>query len=227
MNVLLVEDNHFVNHYVATLLKDKNYVVHDTVSALGALECVSESHIDLAIIDICLPDMNGVQLVAQLRRQRFSFPIILLTTCNASQDKVDGLEAGADDYLVKPFQKDELLARLHALLRRSTAMSVPRLTAGDYVLDLARKELRIAGELVVLTSFEYLTLECLMSNSRQKVSKQQLLAQLHRDKDDGDPNLVEVMVSRLRKKLMQYSADSPIVTIRYQGYMFTRPCYRA
>ncbi|MNR37074.1 Transcriptional regulatory protein PhoP [compost metagenome] len=108
-------------------------------------------------------------------------------------------------------------------------MSVQRLTAGDYVLDLARKELRIAGELVVLTSFEYLTLECLMSNSRQKISKQQLLAQLHRDKDEGegDPNLVEVMVSRLRKKLMQYSADSPIVTIRYQGYMFTLPSYRA
>lgn len=227
MNLLLVEDNHFVNHYITTLLKDKNYAVHGTSSALSALECVNETQIDIAIVDICLPDMNGLQLVAQLRKQRFSFPIIVLTTCNSSQDKVDGLEAGADDYLVKPFQKDELLARLHALLRRTTTINVPRLTAGDYVLDLARKELRVAGELVSLTSFEYLTLEYLMTHSRQNVTKQQLLVQLYGAKDEGDPNIVEVMVSRLRKKLMRYSATSPIATVRFQGYIFTLPCYRA
>ncbi|MNF77210.1 Transcriptional regulatory protein PhoP [compost metagenome] len=170
--------------------------------------------------------MNGLQLVSQLRRQRLSFPIMMLTACDAWQDKVDGLEAGADDYLVKPFQKGELLARLHALLRRSTFIRASKLTAGNYVLDIARKELSAAGEIVVLTSFEYLILECLMCNSRQMVSKQQLLGQLYGDKDGGDLNIVEVMVSRLRKKLMRHSTTSPIATIRYQGYMFTLPCYR-
>lgn len=227
MHILLVEDNAFYNHYVTTLLKDSNYVVYSAESALDALQYAKEFQIDIAIIDIGLPDMDGLQLVSQLRDLRFSFPIMMLTACNTWQNKVDGLEAGADDYLIKPFQKNELLARLHALLRRSTFIRPSKLTAGDYVLDLARKELKIAGEMVVLTSFEYLTLECLMCNSRQMVSKQKLLVQLYGDKDGGDLNIVEVMVSRLRKKLMRHSlSPTPIVTIRYQGYMFNLPCYR-
>jgi two-component system response regulator PhoP len=225
MHILLVEDNHFYNHYVTTLLESSNYVVYSTMSALSALQYAKEFHIDIAIIDLCLPDMDGLQLVSKLRKQRLSFPIMMLTACNTWQNKVDGLEAGADDYLVKPFQKDELFARLHALLRRSTFIRASKLTAGDYVLDLARKELSAAGEIIALTSFEYLTLECLMRNSRQIISKQQLLSQLYSDKDYGDLNIVEVMVSRLRKKLIRHSTTSPIVTIRNQGYMFTLPCY--
>lgn len=226
MNILLVEDNKFYNHYVTTLLKEGNYAVHSTDSALAALQCVNQYHIDIAIIDIGLPDMNGLQLVSQLRTLRHPFPIIMLTACTAWQDKVDGLEAGADDYLVKPFQKNELLARLNALMRRSTVIRAPKLTAGEFVLDLARKELKIAGKMVVLTKFEYLTLECLMRNSRQLVPKKYLLAQLYDDDGKGDLNIVEVMVSRLRKKLMQYTTTSPISTVRNQGYIFTLPCYQ-
>lgn len=225
MHILLVEDNHFYNHYVTTLLESNNYVVYSTMSALSALQYAKEFHIDIAIIDLCLPGMDGLQLVSKLRKQRLSFPIMMLTACNTWQNKVDGLEAGADDYLVKPFQKDELFARLHALLRRSTFIRASKLTAGDYVLDLARKELSAGGGMIALTSFEYLILECLMRNSRQIVSKRQLCSQLYSDKDDGDLNIVEVMVSRLRKKLMWHSTTSPIATIRYQGYMFTLPCY--
>lgn len=225
MNILLVEDNYFYSHYVTTILKEGNYVVHSTDSAEGALQCVRASHIDIAIIDIGLPGTNGLQLVSQLRKMRLAFPIMMLTSCTAWQDKVDGLEAGADDYLIKPFQKNELLARLNALLRRSTANRIPKLVAGDYVLDIARKELRVAGEIVSLTSFEYLTLECLMRNSRQLVSKQQILLQLYGN-DIGELNIVEVMVSRLRKKLIRDSAAAPIATVRYKGYIFTLPCYR-
>lgn len=226
MHILLVEDNSFYNHYVTTLLKEGNYVVHSTSSAMEAMQCVSENHIDLAIIDVGLPDMNGLQLVSQLRTMRLAFPIMMLTACTTWQDKVDGLEAGADDYLVKPFQKNELLARLNALMRRSTAVRISKLTAGDYVLDLARKELRVADEIVVLTSFEYLTLECLMRNSRQLVTKPQILAQLYGNNDIGELNIAEVMVSRLRKKLMRDSTASPITTIRNKGYIFTLPCYQ-
>lgn len=226
MNILLVEDNQFYSHYVSTLLKEGNYVVHSADSAEKAIQCANESTIDIAIIDIGLPDMNGLQLVSQLREKRLAFPIIMLTAHTAWQNKVDGLEAGADDYLAKPFQKNELLARLNALMRRSTVVRTTKLIAGDYVLDLARKELRIVDELVVLTSFEYLTLECLMRNSRQLVSKQQLLVQLYGN-DDGELNIVESMVSRLRKKLTRDSAAPPINTIRYKGYIFTLPCYQA
>lgn len=226
MNILLVEDNLFYNHYVTMLLKDNNYVVHSTKSASSALQCASEFDIDIAIIDIVLPGMSGLELVSQLRLRRHPFPIMMLTACNAWPDKVDSLEAGADDYLVKPFQKNELLARLNALMRRSTAIRVPKLAAGDYVLYLARKELKIAGNMVALTSFEYLILEFLMRNSRRLVSKKQLLVQLYGHDGGGKQNIVEVMVSRLRKKLMRHSTTSPILTIRYQGYIFTLPCYQ-
>lgn len=226
MNILLVEDNCFYNHYVSTLLKDGYYTVHSAMSAAEALLCANQYNIDVAIIDIGLPDMSGLDLVSQLRKQRHPFPIIMLTACTAWQDKVDGLEAGADDYLVKPFQKNELLARLNALMRRSTAIRAPRLMAGDYMLDLARRELRIADEVVALTSFEYLTLEYLMCNARQLVSKQQLLVQLYGEDGKNDLNIVEVMVSRLRKKFMRGATMSPIATIRYKGYMFILPCYR-
>lgn len=225
MNILLVEDNKFYSHYVTTLLKESNYIVHSTESAEKAMQCASESQIDIAIIDIGLPDMNGLQLVSQLRERRLAFPIMMLTANAAWQNRVDGLDAGADDYLVKPFQKNELLARLHALMRRSTAVRAPKLAAGGYVLDLARKELKIAGEVVALTSFEYLTLEYLMRHSRQLVSKQKLLVQLYGN-DGGDLNIVESMVSRLRKKLTQDGTTSPITTIRYKGYIFTLPCYQ-
>lgn len=225
MNILLVEDNQFYSHYVSTLLKEGNYVVHSADSAEKAMLYASESQIDIAIIDIGLPDMNGLQLVAQFRERRLAFPILMLTAHTAWQHKVDGLDAGADDYLVKPFQKNELLARLNALMRRSTTARTTKLTAGDYILDLARKELNFKGEIVTLTSFEYLTLEFLMRNSRQLVSKRQLLVQLYGN-DNGDLNIVETMVSRLRKKLTRGSSDSPIATVRYKGYIFNLPCYQ-
>lgn len=226
MNILLVEDNYFYNHYVTTLLKEANYVVYSTNSAGDALLCVSEINIDIAIIDIGLPDTNGLQLVSQLRRSRFAFPIIMLTACTAWQNKVDGLEAGADDYLVKPFQKNELLARLHALMRRTTVVRTSKLAAGDYIIDLARKEVKIKDNIVFFTSLEYQTLEFLMRNSRQLISKQQLLTQLYGNNDEHELNIVEVMVSRVRKKLMRDDAVSPIATIRYKGYIFTLPCYQ-
>lgn len=223
MKILLVEDDKLLNHHLTTLLGEAQNQVHGTDSAQVALHYAEDYPIDVAIIDLGLPDMDGLLLIRTLRERQIAFPIIVLTARGNWQDKVEGLEAGADDYLVKPFQKDELLARLNALVRRSAGFISPKVQAGDYELDLSRKELAIAGEVVVLTSFEYLILEYLMRNARQVVSKQQLLDQLYGD-GEGDPNTIEVMVSRLRKKLDPDGEIQPISTIRRQGYIFNLSC---
>ncbi|WP_338140123.1 response regulator transcription factor [Aeromonas allosaccharophila] len=179
MKILLVEDDKLLNHHLSSLLTEADNQVYSTDKAEIALHYAVDYPIDVAIIDLGLPDMDGLQLIRRLRERQIPFPIIVLTARGNWQDKVEGLEAGADDYLVKPFQKDELLARLNALVRRSAGFISPKVKAGDYELDLSRKELTIAGEVAVLTSFEYLILEYLMRNARQVVSKQQLLDQLY------------------------------------------------
>lgn len=223
MKILLVEDDKLLNHHLTTLLTETHNQVHSTDRAQVALHYATNYPIDVAIIDLGLPDLDGLHLIRGLRALQIPFPVIVLTARGNWQDKVEGLEAGADDYLVKPFQKDELLARLNALVRRSAGFISPRVKAGDYELDLSRKELTVASEVVVLTSFEYQILEYLMRNARQVVSKQQLLDQLYGD-GEGDPNIIEVMVSRLRKKLDPEGIILPISTIRRQGYIFNLPC---
>ncbi|QFI54198.1 response regulator [Aeromonas simiae] len=223
MKILLVEDDKLLNHHLTTVLTEAGNQVHSAHQAELAQHYAHEYPIDVGIIDLGLPDMDGLSLIRALREQHIPFPIIILTARGNWQDKVEGLEAGADDYLVKPFQKDELLARLNALMRRSAGFISPKVQAGDYELDLSRKELTVKGEVVVLTSFEYLILEYLMRSARQVVSKQQLLDQLYGD-GEGDPNTIEVMVSRLRKKLDPTGDIQPISTIRRQGYIFNLQC---
>lgn len=223
MKILLVEDDKLLNHHLTTLLGEAGNQVYSAHEGKLALHYASDYPIDVAIIDLGLPDMDGLTLIARLRDQQIPFPILILTARGNWQEKVEGLEAGADDYLVKPFQKDELLARLNALVRRSAGFISPKVRAGDYELDLSRKELKVDGHVVVLTSFEYLILEYLMRNARQVVSKQQLLDQLYGD-GEGDPNTIEVMMSRLRKKLDPDSERQPISTIRRQGYIFNLAC---
>lgn len=223
MKILLVEDDGQLNHHLTMLLAEARHKVYSSGSAKAALHYARDYPIDVAIIDLGLPDMDGLQLITQLRAQRLSFPIIVLTARGYWQDKVEGLEAGADDYLVKPFQNGELLARLNALVRRCAGFLSHKVKAGDYELNISRKELTIAGEAIVLTYFEYVILEYLMCNAHQVVSKQQLLDLLYGD-GEGDPNIVAVMVSRLRKKLDPEGLLSPISTIRCQGYIFNLSC---
>lgn len=223
MRILVVEDNKSLNHHLTTLLTEAHHQVHSSDSGQVALHYADSYPIDAAIIELGLPDMDGLQLISQVRAKQTSFPIIVLTGRDSWQDKVEALEIGADDYLVKPFQKDELLARLNALMRRSAGFVFSKVRAGDYELNLSRKELTIAGQVTELTRVEYQILEYLMRNAQQVVSKQRLLDQLYGD-EEGDPNVIEVMISRLRKKLDPEGRVSPISTIRRQGYVFNILC---
>ncbi|MFO6422657.1 response regulator [Motilimonas sp. KMU-193] len=223
MKILLVEDDQILRHHLKTQLEAIGNQVYDAENAKMGDYYAHQYPIDVAIVDLGLPDLDGLELVKNFREQELSFPILILTARGNWQEKVAGLEAGADDYVVKPFQQDELWARLNALVRRSAGFIKPQIEAGPYLLDLAKKSLRVAEQEVELTAFEYQILEYLMRNHGQVISKQQLLDQLYSD-SEGDPNVVEVMVSRLRKKMDKDGSLKPINTIRGQGYIFTLSC---
>ena len=221
--IAIVEDDPDVARIIEQSLKDFGFRTACCRSGGELLRRLRSLAPDLCIIDLGLPDMDGLSLIRQLRAKQIPFPILILTARGNWQDKVAGLEAGADDYMVKPFHKEEMRARLNALVRRSAGFISPQIQAGPYQLDLSRKELAINGESVVLTHFEYSILEYLMRNSGQVVSKQQLMDQLY-DDGEGDPNTLEVLVSRLRKKLDPDGELQPITTIRRQGYIFNLSC---
>ena len=223
MNILLVEDDLLLNQHITSLLQEAGHTLFATTRGQEASEVVHSRQVDMAIVDLGLPDQDGITLLQGWRQEQLPFPVLILTARGNWQDKVTGLDAGADDYMVKPFQKEELLARISALMRRSGTLAPVQLKAGPYRLDLARKEFFIQEELMVLTQFEYNILEYLMRNAGEVISKQQLMEKLY-DDGDGDANTLEVLVSRLRKKLDPDGSIQPVTTIRRQGYLFTLAC---
>ncbi len=223
MNVLLVEDDDLLRHHLGYQLESLGFRVYAAPEAREALFFSEEYAFDVAIIDLGLPGMDGIDLIRTLRQRGRTYPILILTARGNWEDKVNGLEAGGDDYVVKPFQFEELKARLNALIRRSSGFSHPKITAGPYQLDLSAKKAWNGDAELVLTAYEYKILEYLMRHGQQVVSKTTLMEQLYAD-DDRDSNVLEVLVGRLRRKLTQSGDDSPIDTIRGQGYLFKLSC---
>ena len=218
MRVLIVEDDVRLQDSVAELLRGAGYAVDVSGDGTEGLFFGEEYPIDLAVIDLGLPDMSGMELIRALRQSEKAFPILILTARSDWQDKVEGLEAGADDYLTKPFQTEELLARLNALMRRAAGYASPVIEQGGLKLDTAKKEVRVEDALVELTAYEYKVLEYLMLNPSRVVSKTELTDHLYEQDFDRDSNVIEVFVGRLRKKL---TPVNPIRTIRGQGYRFS------
>jgi two-component system response regulator PhoP len=218
MRILVVEDEPNLRAQLKTRLNDNGYVVDVAEDGEEGLYFGREYEYDAAIIDLGLPKLDGMALIAQLRAGERDFPVLVLTARGNWQDKVEGLEAGADDYLTKPFQPEELLARLNALLRRAAGYASPVLEQGDLKLDTARKEVRVADALIELTAYEYKVLEYLMLNPSRVVSKTELTDHLYEQDFDRDSNVIEVFVGRLRKKL---DPVNPIRTVRGQGYRFS------
>ena len=224
MKLLVVEDEALLRHHLSTRLGENGHVVDAVANAEEALYKVAEYNHDLAIVDLGLPGMGGLDLIRQLRAQGKSFPILVLTARGNWQDMVEGLAAGADDYVVKPFQFEELEARLNALLRRSSGFIQPTIEAGPLLLDLNRKQAQMDGEALQLTAYEYRLLEYLMRHHQQVVAKERLMEQLYPGDEERDPNVIEVLIGRLRRKLEGSSGFKPIETVRGQGYLFTERC---
>nr|WP_086940558.1 response regulator [Thaumasiovibrio occultus] len=219
MRILIVEDDTILSHHLKTQLSQLGNQVQCAATASEGLFFAENYPNDIAIIDLGLPDTDGITLIKQIREKDLRLPVLILTARANWQDKVAGLDAGADDYLVKPFQKEEIVARLNALVRRSSGFVKPEITADNIRVDLLAKAVSIDEEPMELTAFEYDLLEYLMRHSRQVVSKQRLLDVLYEDQE-GDPNTIEVMISRLRKKFSKHGVENPISTIRGQGYIF-------
>jgi two-component system, OmpR family, response regulator PhoP len=224
MKLLVVEDEALLRHHLYSRLGEQGHVVDAVANAEEALYRAAEYNHDLAVIDLGLPGMSGLDLIRQLRSQDKSFPILILTARGNWQDKVEGLAAGADDYVVKPFQFEELEARLNALLRRASGFTQASIAAGPLLLDFNRKQALLDGEALQLTAYEYRILEYLMRHQQQVVAKERLIEQLYPDDEERDPNVIEVLVGRLRRKLEGQLGFKPIETVRGQGYLFTERC---
>jgi two-component system response regulator PhoP len=221
MRVLVIEDDAGLRAQLVENLKDAGNVVDAAADGDEGVYFGREYDYDAAVVDLGLPKRDGIAVIKALRGLGRSLPILILTARSHWQDKVAGLEAGADDYLTKPFHMEELRARLNALMRRAAGHASPVITVGAFTLDTAAKEVRIADEPVELTAFEYRVLEYLVLNSTRVVSKTELTDHLYEQDFDRDSNVIEVFIGRLRKKLDPDGTKSPIRTVRGQGYRFS------
>ena len=223
MRLLIVEDDPALRQSLAANLREAGFAVDEASTAAEGEYFAAEFAVQLAIVDLGLPDRSGVELIARLRASGADFPVLILTAREHWQDKVNGLNAGADDYVVKPFNLDELKARINALLRRSAGQARPLLRAGPLEMDTQAKEVRINGRVVTLTAYEYRILEMLVMRAGKVVSKQELTDQLYDQDFERDSNVVEVLLTRLRKKLDPDRSLNLIETMRGQGYRMPRP----
>jgi two-component system response regulator PhoP len=223
MRILLVEDEAALRETLAARLKREGFAVDTAADGEDGLFLGREMPFDVAIIDLGLPKLPGIDLVRKLREEGKKFPILILTARSSWQDKVEGLKVGADDYLVKPFHVEELLARINALVRRAAGWSRPILECGPLTLDTTAQTVAVNGQPVDLTSYEYKVLEYLMLHAGELVSKTDLTEHIYQQDFDRDSNVLEVFIGRLRKKLDPDNTLKPIETVRGRGYRFAIP----
>lgn len=218
MRILIVEDELTLSQQIQDFFSSKGFAVDVASTGSDGYYLAKEYPIDAAIVDIGLPDFSGIELIARLRKDEINIPILLLTARSRWQDKVEGLEAGADDYLAKPFHYEELLARINALLRRSQGKAHPVLSFANVKLDTLSQEVTVDEEKIELTAFEYKVLEYLLFRKGEVVSKSVLTEHIYDEDFDRDSNVIEVFIGRLRKKIDPQGITKPIETLRGRGY---------
>jgi two-component system, OmpR family, response regulator PhoP len=223
MRILLVEDEAPLRETLAARLKREGYAVDVAADGEEGLFQGKEVPFDVAIIDLGLPNMSGMELIQKLRAQGAKYPVLVLTARSSWQDKVEGLKSGADDYLVKPFHVEELLARINALMRRASGWTRPQLECGPVILDTTAQTISVNGQMVELTTYEYKVLEYLMLHAGELVSKADLTEHIYQQDFDRDSNVLEVFIGRLRRKLDPDGSLKPIETVRGRGYRFAIP----
>jgi len=220
MRLLIVEDEDKLREQLADRFRQQGYAVDTAADGVDGLYMASEYPFDAAVIDLGLPKLSGSDLIRQLRDKGSTLPILILTARSRWQEKVEGLEAGGDDYLAKPFHVEELLARINALIRRSAGSGDTKLRSGPVTLDTLSHEVTVADRKLDLTAYEYRTLEYLMPHAGEVISKSCLTEHLYEQDFDRDSNVIEVFVGRLRKKLDPDNSYLPIETLRGRGYRF-------
>ena len=218
MRILVVEDEVKLCEQIQQFFADKGFAVDTANTGRDGYYMGKEYPIDAAVVDIGLPDFSGIELIKRLRKDKVTVPILILTARSRWQEKVEGLEAGADDYLVKPFHYEELLARINALIRRSAGVAHSVLTHDNIELDTVAQEVKVSGVRQELTAYEYKVLEYLMFRKGEVVSKSVLTAHIYDEDFDRDSNVLEVFIGRLRKKLDPDGTRKPIDTLRGRGY---------
>jgi two-component system response regulator PhoP len=220
MRLLLIEDDAVLRLGLKRQLEAEGYRVDLAADGEDGLYQAREFPFDLAIVDLGLPKINGLTVVQTLRTEGRTLPILILTARGSWQDKVKGLETGADDYLVKPFDYPELAARVKALLRRSLKSASDILKLGALSIDFSAQTASLNDTALELTTFEYRVLEYLVRERARVVSKQELSDYLYPHDEDRDSNVLEVLVARLRRKLDPQGLLTPIETLRGRGYRF-------
>ncbi len=219
MRILLIEDDQNLQKHVKEQLISAKYSVDVASDGESGLFQGQEFPYDAAIIDLGLPKLDGISVVKSLREQNFTFPILILTARGSWQDKVSGLDAGADDYLTKPFHTEELIARLNALIRRSAGQASPLIENGPFSINTASMQVSVNQQIVSLSSYEYKLFEYLMHHLGEVKSKSQLTEHIYDQDFDLDSNVIEVFIRRLRKKLDPENQYQFIETLRGQGYL--------
>ena len=220
MRLLLIEDDAVLRLAIKRQLEADGYRVDTATDGEDGLFQAREYPVDLAIVDLGLPKLNGLSVVQALRAEGRTVPILILTARGSWQDKVKGLETGADDYLVKPFEYPELAARVKALLRRALKATSDVLTLGPLAIDFSAQTAQLDGQALDLTTFEYRVLAYLVRERVRVVTKQELSDYLYPHDEDRDSNVLEVLIGRLRRKLDPQGTLAPIETLRGRGYRF-------
>lgn len=221
MRMLIVEDEPRLRLQLARHFSAGGWVVDESADGREALFMGNEHPYDVAIVDVGLPSLSGIEVIASWRAAMRDFPVLVLTARGDWQDKVEGLEAGADDYVTKPFRLEEVEARVNALKRRSGGRPQDLVDYGAISIDFNARRVLLEGDALELTRYEYNTLEYLAHRAGDVISKTELTEHLYAQDFDRDSNVIEVFIGRLRKKIDPANVLKPITTVRGAGYCFS------
>ena len=225
MNILIVEDNRDLVQVLTEGFNELEFSVDSAYDGIEGLNKIRNNDYDCVVLDIMLPEMDGYELIGRMREEGKDTPVIMLTAKDSIEDRVEGLNRGADDYLVKPFDFRELVARVNAVTRRRTEPKRTVLHCGPLMLDPIARECKAEGEMVPLRRREFDILERLMGFENQVFSREKIIGLVWKKEYDGTSNVVDVHVKYLRDKLRPYNLDTVVVTVRGVGYKVTCPDY--